>query len=155
LAGVTAIEVITGEATVRTLDPVTDPDVAMMLVVPAVKPTAKPAALTVPILGADEPHATEALRSLVVLSLYVPVAANCCVSPLATEALDGVTASAIKMAVVTLNWADPLVVPEVAVIALVPLLKPDAKPDELIEATAVDDDFHATKLVRFLVLESE
>jgi hypothetical protein len=37
-----------------------------------------------------ELHVTELVRFCVLLSLYVPVAVNCCAVPLATEAFAGV-----------------------------------------------------------------
>jgi hypothetical protein len=38
-----------------------------------------------------DPHVTDDVRFCVLLSLYVPVAVNCCVSPLAADGFAGVT----------------------------------------------------------------
>ena len=46
---------------------------------------------------ADEPQVTESVRFLLLPSLYLPVAVNCWVVPLATCALDGVTVIEAKV----------------------------------------------------------
>jgi hypothetical protein len=45
---------------------------------------------------------------------------NCCVLPAATDAVAGVTEIEVNTAAVTVNVAEPLMVPEVAVITAVP-----------------------------------
>ncbi len=54
------------------------------------------------------------------LSLNVPVAVNCWVSPFAIEGLAGVTAIDCSAAAVTVNTVDPVTAPRVALIVLVP-----------------------------------
>ena len=56
-------------------------------------PSLPPALLTVATPAADELHVTAVVRSCVVLSLNVPVAANCCVTPSAIDGFVGVTAN--------------------------------------------------------------
>ena len=49
------------------------------------------------IVAADELQVTESVRFLLLPSLYLPVAVNCWVVPLATCALDGVTVIEVKL----------------------------------------------------------
>ena len=53
-------------------------------------------------------------------SVNVPVAANCCVIPKGRAGIAGVTAIETNVAVVTVTVADPLMVPEVAVMLVLP-----------------------------------
>jgi len=55
---------------------VTVPDLAVMLVVPAATPVAKPAELMVAATVLEETQVAVLVRSAVLLSLYVPVAVN-------------------------------------------------------------------------------
>ncbi len=61
--------------------PVIAPDAAVMVVLPAATPEARPldppALLIVATAGADELQVTDAVRTCVVPSVYVPVAVNC------------------------------------------------------------------------------
>jgi hypothetical protein len=61
-----------------------------------------------------ELQVTGLVRLFVVPSLYVPMAVNCCVPPVAREAEDGVTEIALSVAVVTVSAAEPVIDPEVA-----------------------------------------
>ena len=63
LVGVTAIERSTAAVTVSVAVPVTLPELAAMVVVPAALPLARPAALIVALPGSDETQATLPLRS--------------------------------------------------------------------------------------------
>jgi hypothetical protein len=66
-------------------------NVAMTIVLPAETLLARPAALIVATLGADELQATAAVRFSVLPLPYVPVAVNCCVLPAASDGFTGVT----------------------------------------------------------------
>jgi hypothetical protein len=92
LAGVTAIDCNTAADTVKTVEPVTLPSVALMLDVPGATPVASPPAVIVATDGVADAHVTWLVRFCVELSEKVPVTVNCCVSPLATLGLAGVTA---------------------------------------------------------------
>ena len=83
------------------------------------------------------------------LLLYVPVAVNCSVAPEVTEGLAGVTAMDTNVAAVTVSVVEPLIEPEVAVIAVVPCVELVAKPAALIVATLVVPELHVTVEVRF------
>ena len=70
---------------------------------------------------AAEAQVTLVVRSWVELSVYVPVAVNCCVVPRAMLGVAGVTAIDTKVAAVTVSTTDgELIEPRVAVILLVP-----------------------------------
>jgi hypothetical protein len=80
-----------GTVAVRVLEPLIAPEVAVINDEPGVFAVAKPEALMVATLAVPELHVTEVVRSAVEPSLYVPLAANCCVRPAATEGEAGVT----------------------------------------------------------------
>lgn len=86
------------------------------------------------------------------LSLYVPVAVNCCVVPFAIETVDGVTANEVSTAALTVNVAEPLIVPDVAEIVELPCIKVVASPPLPIVATDVDDDVQVAVLVKSCVV---
>lgn len=93
LTGVTAMETSVADVTVRVADPEMSPDVAVMVVKPVEIPVVTfPAALMEALAGTDEVQATAAVRSCVVLSVYVPMAVNCWVVPAAILGVPGVTA---------------------------------------------------------------
>src|SRR5690242_19119619 len=66
------------------------------------------------------------------------------------EGAEGVTVMLRKTGV-TARVADPLIVPEVALIVVVPADNADAKPVALTLATTVLEDFQVTKFVMFEV----
>lgn len=80
------------------------------------------------------------------------MAVNCCSSPAATEADAGVTVIEVSTGAVTVSIADPLIVPEVAVIVAVPCIKAVAKPLLFTVATESVDELQAAVLVRFWVV---
>src|SRR5271165_257180 len=89
--------------TVNVVLPEMAPLVALIVVLPAFSADAKPAPLIVAVAVLDEAHVTLAVRFCVELSLYVPVAVNCCVPPAATDGFTGVTAIDTSVAAVTAN----------------------------------------------------
>ena len=68
-AGVTAIDTSDGAVTVKLVEPVTEPESAWIVVVPVVTLVARPAALIVATVVADELHMTELVRFRVLLSV--------------------------------------------------------------------------------------
>jgi len=112
-AGVTAVDTNTDAVTVRLVDPLIDPDVAWMVVLPVPTPVARPAPVMVATVVLEEVQITEVVKFAVLLSLYVPVAVYCCVVPLGMEALAGVTEMDTKTAV-TVRLVVPLIDPKVA-----------------------------------------
>ena len=91
-AGVTVIDTSSGGVTVRVVEPAMEPEVAEIAVVPVPTPVASPSAVIVPTAVFVEFQFTRVVRFWVLPSLYVPVAVNCCVAPLAMEGFVGVTA---------------------------------------------------------------
>jgi hypothetical protein len=94
LTGETAIDVRVGvmiAVTVRDAVPLTLPDVAMIVVLPALTAVASPEEFTVATFTAEELQVADAVRSWVLLSLKVPSALNCSVPATATEVVAGVT----------------------------------------------------------------
>jgi hypothetical protein len=148
---------------VSVVDPETLPDAAVIVVDPAASAVAspvEPAALLIFATPAlDELQAAEAVKSCVVLSEYVPVALNCCVAPFAMEGFCGVTAIDVSVAAVTVRSVEPDMLPDVAVIVVVPAATEVAKPSEpdalLMVATPVLDELQLAVVVRFCVVLSE
>jgi type III secretory pathway component EscT len=140
--------------TVRTVEPLIEPAVAWIVVLPTATPVARPVAVIVATPVLLELHVTELVRFCVLLSLYVPVAVNCCVAPGATDGLAGVTASDTSAGAVTVRPVDPLIEPKVAWIVALPVATPVARPAAVMLATPVLLELHVTELVRFCVLLS-
>jgi hypothetical protein len=133
------------------------PEFAVILVLPALIPVAMPVASIVATASEPEPHVTLLVMSFVLLSLYVPVAVNCCIVPFAIVALDGVTAMESSVGaetVVTVKAAFPLIDPDVAVMVAVPPPTPVARPVELIVAIVSAEELHVALAVRFCMLPS-
>jgi hypothetical protein len=72
--------------------------------------------------------------------------------PAATDGVAGVTEIAVKTAAVTDKVAEPLMLPEVAVMVAVPEATLVARPPLFIVAIPVADETHLTELLRFCVL---
>jgi len=66
-----------GGFTVKLLEPVTPPELAVIVTFPAVRLDSEPEALIVATLVLDELQLTEGVRFSVVPSLKLPVAVNC------------------------------------------------------------------------------
>jgi hypothetical protein len=58
----------TADVTVSAAVPLIDPDVAMIVVLPTVKPVARPVELMVATTGEDEPQVTDDVKSCVLAS---------------------------------------------------------------------------------------
>ena len=87
--------------TVSTVEPLTSPNVALMLEVPTATPVARPdVAPMVATVVVAEAQVTEPVMMAVELSEYVPVATNCWVEPAAMDGLAGVTAMLCRVAAV-------------------------------------------------------
>ncbi len=77
MAGVTAIETSMAGPTVRVVEPLTEPDVAVIVVLPCATLVASPELLMVATAAVDELHVTVFVRFCVLPSVNVPVAVNC------------------------------------------------------------------------------
>jgi len=69
LPGVTAIDCSVAAVTVSTVEPTTDPEVALIVVVPIATAVASPPVLIVAVPVVPEAHVTMVVRFCVVLSL--------------------------------------------------------------------------------------
>jgi hypothetical protein len=155
VVGVTEIEASTVGLTLRVAEPLIVPEAAVIVAVPCAKPVATPLLFTVAIEAAEELHCAVLVRFWVVPSLYFPVAVNCWLLPEATDAEAGVTETEVRIPAVTVNVAEPPMVPDLAVMEAVPFATPVAKPPALTVATEPAEEFHLTVLVKFCVLPLE
>ncbi len=163
LTGVIAMDTSVAAVTVRVVDPETLPDAAVIVVEPGATDVASPwepaALLTAATAVLDELHATEVVRFCVVPSVYVPVAVNCLVVPLATDGLAGVTATDTSVAGVTVRVVIPDIPPDAADIVVDPAATEVANPLVpavlLMVATAELDEFQVEAAVRSCVVLSE
>jgi len=135
---------------------VMDPTFAVIFVVPIPSVLAKPLELIVATPVLLDAHVTPDESVAVEPSVYVPVAVNCFVSPLATLGLAGVTAMLTSALAATVNTSAGLVTdPTFAVMFVVPVATVLAKPLELIVALLVLLDAHVTPDERVAVVLSE
>ena len=95
---------------------------------PMPAPVARPLALIVATAGEAEFQVTWLVIFAVLVSLYVPVAVNCPLVPLAIEPFAALMAMDFKSAAVTVTVAVPLTVPKVAVTVAVPRAAPVTRP---------------------------
>jgi hypothetical protein len=126
--------------TVSPVEPLTDPKMALMVVLPAATLEARPCALIVAAAALDDVQVTVVVMSCVLLSLKVPVALNCLVVPTDMLEFAGLTAMETRVAAVTVREAVPLTPPDVAVMVAVPVPVLLANPVESIFATDVEDE---------------
>ena len=154
IAGVTAIDTRVAGVTFKVVEPLTAPEVAVTDVLPTATAVATPWLVTVAINVLAVFHVAVCVRSCVLPSEYVPVAFKAWVVPTANEGLAGVTAIEVKVAGATVRFVDPEIVPDVAVIEVLPATFAVASPPEEMDAIPVAEDVQATLLVRFCVLPS-
>jgi hypothetical protein len=140
--GVTAIDTSTGAVTANVAEPVMLPSAAMRLDWPVFTPVARPLGVIAATPGADELHAAVLVRFCALPSLYVPVAANCCVFPAAIEAFPGVTAIDTSTGAVTVSVVELVILVMVALRLEVPAVTPVARPPAVIVATPGADELH-------------
>lgn len=114
--------------TVRVVDPVVPPEFAPMVLVPAAKHCANPAAFCplamVDTLACDELQWLFSVMSCVLLSLNVPTAANCCVLPALHVGSAGVTATDCNVPVPIVSVVVPCTPKADAVIVTEPAFFP-------------------------------
>jgi hypothetical protein len=68
---------------------------------------ASPPVVIVATPSVPDAHVTDDDRFCELLSLYVPIAVNCCVNPFATVGFDGVTAIDTSVAAAAVSTDDP------------------------------------------------
>jgi hypothetical protein len=145
---------VNGDATVTVVEPATVPDVDVIVAVPGEMPVARPLPFTAATPVADDVQETPAVRTCELLSLYVPVAVNCCVAPGRMEALTGVTTIDTRVGAVTVSVVEAVTDPEAAPIIVLPCPSVVARPEVLIVAIPVFDEVHVTELVISCVVPS-
>jgi len=160
LAGVTAIDTRAAGVTARVAEAWMFPEIAEIVTTgtAALSAVAKPAELMVAVGSIDDAvvaQVTEDVRFLVLESVYVPMAVNCCVRPMAMDELAGVTTMEARVAAVTENRVALLVTaPDFAWIVVDPMATDWASPDAAMVATASEDELQVTELVKSWVLLS-
>jgi hypothetical protein len=147
LAGVTDMEARVAEVTVRAVLPVIVPEAAVMVAVAATAVVAKPLLLTVATDVLDEVQMTSVVISWAVPSEYKPEAANCWVTPPGMLRLAGVTDMEDRVAGVTVRVVLPRMVPEAAVMVVIPGAMDVAEPLLSTTATEVTDELQTTCVV--------
>jgi hypothetical protein len=80
------------------------------------------------------------------------VAVSCCVPPITTMGVVGVTAMDTNAGALTVSNVDVFMLPDTAPMALLPFTSDVARPVVLIVATVVVADVHVTVLLKFCVL---
>ena len=152
LTGLTAIETSVAEVTVKVVEAVKEPFVAVIVVVPGCWLTAT-LPLMVATAGFDELQLT-LLRVCVLPSLYWPTAKNGCVVVLAMTGDNGVMLMVSRLGACTVMVELPLTCSKLAEITAVPGLIPEATPALLQVATVGADEVQLTTRVIFCVLPS-
>lgn len=147
-AGVSAIDEREGPVTVRVVEAMTEPDTAWIADEPAETAVARPAEEIVATDGVSDDQITELVRFWVLPSLKVPVAVNCCVAFLPSEGFPGVTARDFKVAAETVRVMEPVTLPEVALIMLLPGDFAVTSPPPPTVATFVFCELHPALAVR-------
>ena len=128
---------------------------AEIVVCPTPTPVANPVPLIVATAVLDELQVTELVKVCVLPSLKVPVAVTGSLEPMFNEpdgALTAIDCSDAEVTVSTIVFET--MPPCVALTFVVPPVRPVAKPAVVIVATAVLEELHVAKLVRFCVLPS-
>ena len=153
-AGVIASDTSAGGPTVSVAEPETEPTIAVMVVVPIALALDSPDALMLATAPEVELHVRTLVRSCVEPLVYVPIAVNCWVVPSGIAAAEGVIVSEISAGGLTVIAADPLALPDVAVIVAAPIPIPLADPELLISATDCVSELQVAEVVRSCVLPS-
>jgi len=143
--------IVPAGVTVRVVFPEILPEVAVMVAVPAATAVARPLLLTVAADVLDDLQVTCVVISLVEPSEYVPEAVNCLVLPTGRLGLAGVMDMEDRVAGVTVRVVFPEILPEVAVMVVLPAATAVASPLLLTVATAVLDELQVTCVVISLV----
>jgi len=154
LLGVTAIETGAEAVTFSDVELFREPNVAVITLVPCATAVAKPLLLMVATVAAEDAQVTVLVRFWVLPSVYLPVAVNCCVNPLATAGFAGVTAIEAKVGAVTVSVVESFTEPKLARIVVAPGATVVASPELLTVATVTAEEFQLTVLVRSCVLPS-
>jgi hypothetical protein len=143
VAGLTAMETSVTELTFNGADPVTALNVALIFAVPGATAVTTLPLPTVATVTLSDAQVTAEVMICVLESLNVPVAVNVKLVAGAMVLPVGVTEIATSTALVTVSVTEALTVPTVAVMVVIPGVRPLASPQVLpTVATAVLDEVH-------------
>ena len=151
----TVIEASAGADTLRLALPVMLDEEADIVADPTALVWMAPAPMTETTPGAELAHAAEPVRSFVLLSVYVPVAASCSVVPSGNDGWPALTAIDVNAAGETLNTATPLIPATVAVIVAAPTALLEDRPDAVTLRMPGAELTQVAVLVRSALLPSE
>jgi hypothetical protein len=154
-AGVIEIETICALVTSTVMEALTDARLAPTDAVPGLSARTSPLLLIFAAGALEVVHVTCEVRSRVLPSLNVPIAAICWLVVAARVRLPGAIAIDARLAALTLAEATPLTAPEAAVIVTVPTFRAVNRPLTVIEAIPVFDEFQAAVAVMSWVVPSE
>jgi hypothetical protein len=152
-AGVTARETNVAPVTVRDAVPLTDPEVAVMVLVPEPTPVTTPSASTVAVASVVLDH-VKFVSNCVLPSSKLPTALNCNVVPAATDCTAGLTAIEVRWAATTVRVEESVSAPRVAVIFVVPAATVVITPDAVTVATEGVEEVQVTPLDKSELLPS-
>jgi len=107
--------------TVSALEPLTDPEVAEIVVCPTEALVARPVAVMGATATFEDTHVETLVTSCTVPSVKVPLALNRCAAPSRIVGLEGATVMDTNAAGVTSSCVDPETEAEVAVIVVLPM----------------------------------
>jgi hypothetical protein len=147
--------IVPAGVTVRAVFPEILGEAAVMVAVPAATAVASPLLSTIATGVLDEAQVTCVVISWVVPSAYVPEAVNCPVFPAGTLGLAGVTDTEDRVAGVTVRVVFFAILPEAAVMVVVPAATAVASPLLLTVAIEVLDEVQVTRVDISWVVPSE
>ena len=158
--GAMLIETRAAGVTVNVAVAETEPDTAVMVVEPVAKDCASPAVpedtLIVATPGVDDIHCTDEVRFWVELSLYVPVAVNCCVVPRGIEGVGGATAIETSTAPLACTIREPVTLLSRALIVALPVAATAVtRPEVLTVAIPAFEEDQVTPALSVCVVPSE
>lgn len=134
--------------------PVAPPVLALIILVPTSSALMVLPVVTAATVVTDEFHTALVVRSCVLPSVYVPVAVNIWVRPLAILSRAGATPMLLSAAAVTVSVVLPVIPLTAAVMLAVPIPVAVASP-ALTVATAVDCELQVAVVVKFCLVPSE
>jgi hypothetical protein len=126
--GLTLIAVATGAVNVSKVEPLIDPTVALIVVVPSATSVASPSLTTVATPGFEELQVTELVKFCVLPSLSKPVAVNCWLTAFGMDSFAGVidmeTSAAVTVTDEQLEGPPDTEAHTLVVPALIPVTNP-------------------------------
>jgi hypothetical protein len=146
-AGATVSDTRLAPVTVKVAVPLTDPEAAVIVVVPVCRPAASPVESTVATV-VDDDDQVAGDSACVLPSSKLPIAVNCTFVPTAIDGVAELTEIEIRCAATTVRSAVSLSAPTVAVIVVAPAPTVVAIPAPSMVATEVEEELQVTPLVK-------